>query len=116
MRAVDVPVREDLTLFLASELRLQPSRLVRSARLLHDLGVDGDDGCELIRTFGKRFEVDISAFDPSLHFGHEAGPNPLIWLWWTITRTWPRLTPITVGDLEASIARRRWTVEGRNAV
>ena len=113
---MDARVSEDLVQFLQSELRVAPSRIARTARLFHDLGVDGGDGCELIQAFGKRFEVDISTFDPALHFGPEAGPNPLMWLWWTITRTWPKVVPITVGDLEASIASRRWTVERRNAV
>ena len=113
---MDAQIREDLVQFLQSELRLEPSQIAPTARLFHDLGVDGDDGCELIRAFGKRFEVDISTFDPTLHFGPESGPNPLMWLWWTITRTWPKVIPITVGDLEASIANRQWTLGTHNAV
>ena len=52
--------------------------------------------------FGARFGVDKSAFEPSLHFGPEAGGNPFVWLRWDLTRAWPWMAPITVADLAAA--------------
>lgn len=113
---MDATVREDLIQFVAAELGVSPSRLARNTRLFHDLGVDGADGPEFMRAFAQRFGVDLSGFDPSLHFGPEAGPNPFLWAWWSITGTGPRVVPIELGDLQASVEMHRWITPQHAAV
>jgi acyl carrier protein len=101
-------VTEDLADFLVEQLRVRRDRLSTTTRLAEDLGVDGEDGVQLIAAFGKRFDVDLGDFHESSYFGPEAAANPFVWAWWLITRTWPKTQPITVADLEASAVAGRW--------
>ena len=97
----------ELLEFVAHELRVQPSRL-RATTSLRELGVDGDDGIELLAAFATRFSVNLSGFDASLHFGPEAGFSPIAWLWLSINGTRSRLRPIHLADLQRSIDLGRW--------
>jgi acyl carrier protein len=63
--------------FVSEELGVPAARIKPETRLLHDLGVDGDDAGDLLHHFSARFHVDLSAFRFSWHFGPEAGRNPL---------------------------------------
>lgn len=94
--------------FTAQELRVNVERLRDQTQLGRDLRVDGADGWEFIEAFGAQFRVDISTFEPMRHFGPEAGPSPLHWLWWAVTRSWPRLVPITLADLIVAAKTGRW--------
>jgi len=105
-------ISDELLSFLASELRVDRSRLKGTTRLQQDLGVDGEDGEGLLLAFSKSFAVDLSGLDLSRHFGPEAGPNPIVWLWWLLTFSWPKLEPIRIGDLQASVEAGRWMIPG----
>lgn len=105
---VSIELSQLLVAFVCEQLNVSPLPLTATTRLLQDLGVDGDDGVELIHEFSLRFGVDLAGFDPSIHFGPEAGGNPLIWIWWIVSRRWPKCVPITLADLELSLRRRRW--------
>ena len=39
-----------------------------STRITDDIGIDGDDGIELIQAIANEFDVDFTAFDPSSYF------------------------------------------------
>jgi len=105
---VSIELSQPLVMFLCEELNVPSSRLSAATLALQDLGVDGDDGVELIQRYGLRFGVDLSGFQPSRHFGPEAGGNPLAWLWWAVSRRWPKSVPITLADLEISLRHQRW--------
>ena len=109
-------IAPELVAFLSHELGVPPARLRPEARLLQDLGVDGADGWELLREFGHRFGVDVSAFEHGRHFGPETGPSLLTWTHWSLTGSWPRVVPITVGDLEAARRSGHWTTPDRAAI
>ena len=68
-----------------------------------------------MEAFASRYGVDMSAFDASLHFGPEAGGNPFVWLWWSVTRSWPRMVPVTIADLAAAAHSSRWVTPDRPA-
>lgn len=102
------PLSDRLLDFVATELRVERSRLVPSTRLQHDLGVDGDDGYELLVAFSKAFSVELKNIDFGRYFGPEAGPNPIVWLWWLITSSRPMAVPITLQDLQSSMNAGRW--------
>lgn len=106
-------VSDDLLTFLASELGVDRSRLNEATRLREDLGVDGEDGEDLLAAFAKSFSIDLTGLDLSRHFGPEAGPSPIVWIWWVVTFSWPKLEPIRVGDLQASVNAGRWLAPGR---
>ena len=109
-------LQEPLIEFVSTELGVNPARLSPNTRLNHDLGVDGDDGLEFMAAFSQRFGVDISAFEASKYFGPEAGGNIFVWLWWFVTRGWPKFVPITLNDLQASILAGHWIAGGHHAV
>ncbi|WZO98796.1 DUF1493 family protein [Isosphaeraceae bacterium EP7] len=102
--------------FVASATMTDPERLTPETTLFGDLGTDGADGWELIEAFGKEFEVDLSRFDASKHFGPEASGNPLAMLHWFIEEFLLRrdphevwgLSPITIGDLIEAAERKEW--------
>jgi hypothetical protein len=88
------------------------------ATLFGDLGIDGADGWELIEAFGKEFEVDLSGFDPTKHFGPECGGNPVSLFIWFIEEVLRRRDPhevwglksITVRDLVEAAEQQRWLI------
>ena len=99
---------ESVRQFVADKAGCDVGRLSADSSLFHDLGVDGADGWEFMEAFGARFGVDMAALDLSLHFGPEAGGNPFVWLWWDLTRSWPRMVPITIADLTEAARSTRW--------
>ena len=46
--------------FVAEETGCNPSRLSLDSRLLHDLGMDGDDANEFFQKFEKTYKVDLA--------------------------------------------------------
>lgn len=74
--------RNDLTdevlLWLKDHLGLRASAvLTPETRINMDLGVDGDDGAELLRAFAERFAVGIDKFSGARYFGPEASGSPM---------------------------------------
>ena len=86
--------------FVSDELGVPAARIKPETRLLHDLGVDGNDAGDLLQHFSARFHVDLSAFHFSSHFGPEAGWNPLHCFYcFLFARGRQRDIPITIQDL-----------------
>jgi len=94
--------------FTAQEFHVKGEILRGQTQLGRDLNVDGADGWEFIEAFSTQFNVDISTFEWWRHFGPEAGPSPLHWIWWTVTRSWPRFVPIMLDDLITAAQTGRW--------
>jgi hypothetical protein len=117
-----MPALDNIVMDFVSEfVGVKRSRLTLTSTLLGDLGVDGADGWELIESFGKKFQVDLSGFRADRHFGPEGLPiyALFVWLWRFVS--WPfcrsqtpedraRLKPIQIGDLIAAARDRRWTL------
>ena len=47
------------------------AEITLETRLVEDLGIDGDDGDELLQAFADEFGVDMSSMDPLNYFGDE---------------------------------------------
>jgi acyl carrier protein len=102
--------------FVAMERATAVGTITLDTTLLGDLGVDGADGWELIEAFGKEFEVDLSEFDASKHFGPEAGAFPPLFFIQLfrefILKQDPHsiagVSPITVQDLVDAAEKKRW--------
>jgi hypothetical protein len=108
------PLQEDLKQFLVERLGTRVERLALDSRLQHDLGVDGADGWELIDAFSRGFDVDLAGFQADLHFGPEAGCNPLAYMLLFLLQPQNlRFVPITVKDLVEAARSRRWQTPSR---
>ena len=103
----------ELIEFLCREVQVGHAEIKADTQLQHDLGVDGDDGLDLIEAFARKFGVDFAGFDCTQHFGPEGMPIFSLWLW---GRSRPRFIPITVADLEASIRAGKWVGAKREEV
>jgi hypothetical protein len=53
---------------------ISPAKLKPSARLWHDLGVDGDDASDLLERLHERFGTDFSQLDWAAFFNSEGMP------------------------------------------
>jgi acyl carrier protein len=87
MNAIDENLDINVIKWLRAELSIpQRKKIDGKTKINLDLGVDGDDGLDLVIEFGKKFDVDVSNFPFSDYFGPEAGINPFTILV-TILRT-----------------------------
>lgn len=89
--------------------------------LFGDIGVDGDDGVELLMAFMERFKVDMASCQVRRHFGPE-GFVPWVFLYWALI-AWrsvtekgstpesrARLVPIAIQDLIDSAKTGKWVI------
>lgn len=104
--------------WLRQYLRLNEStRLTPQTMVNFELGVDGDDGVDLLSEFGRRFDVDVESFPYARYFGPEAGASPLAlistaWRWVTARRS-QSLDPLRVCDLIAMVERTQRSATGQ---
>lgn len=71
-------LQADIIAWLRSELRVPENRALSPQTSVNvDLGVDGDDGVELVAAFCARYKVAPSAIQLNRYFGPEAGANPI---------------------------------------
>lgn len=63
--------------FVAVALSAPLATVTLHKSLFHDLGVDGDDACELLEGFAARFNVNLDGFDMRQHFGPEGFISPV---------------------------------------
>ncbi|HWU55046.1 MAG TPA: DUF1493 family protein [Rhizomicrobium sp.] len=63
--------RDYILRLLAQKTGRRPDSIADNARLLHDLGLDGDDAAAAITDISKALKVDISAFNYSKYFRPE---------------------------------------------
>lgn len=105
---------EEIRQFVAEFSGSSPSQIEARTTLLGDLGINGDDGDELLAAFGERFNVDMSAFEPDKHFGSEGfWPwAPMHWLLLRLRKGTPeqktRLMAISVADLVRAAEKGVW--------
>ncbi len=95
--------------FVAKYNGIAEEKLKADTRLFHDLGIDGDDGDELIEAFCEAFEIqDKSNMNLAEYFGPE-GCNPFGFLYDLLfAREKFRKIPITLQDLAKSAQAKRW--------
>jgi hypothetical protein len=95
--------------FIAAELKVAAEELKDADRLQHELGLDGDDASAFMARFAERFDIDMSNFDSADYFGRErAGCIPMWIVWIVIPPLRPKVTPITLADLQKSVKAKKW--------
>lgn len=102
----------DVMAWLRDHLRLPKSTILTpETRINLDLGVDGDDGAELLIAFADRFGVDMAAFHHVRYFGPEAGASPMSFFRRILEVTGIRdaqvLDPLFIRDLVELVNRER---------
>jgi Protein of unknown function (DUF1493) len=113
---MNVDLVQRIIAFISNETRSNRKRIGMDTTLFGDLGVDGEDGRELIEAFGKEFSVDISSFRPSEHFGPEGGGCLFAAVpYFLLTHVFRAdhhslagLIPIRVSDLVTAAKTQRW--------
>lgn len=94
-------------------------KLTLETRLFADLGIDGDDGHDVMDSFAKRFSVDMTGADSFCYFDDEPPKmmySELTWLLGLLSekfrdyvdRCLSARKEVTVGDLYVSARLRRW--------
>jgi acyl carrier protein len=113
---MDHVYRYQVVRWLSSHLAISREKVGLELSLFHDLGVTGDDACELMAAFSKHFGVDLTEFHFEHHFTNE-GYDPTQALHSLISdrRNQPRI-PLTVADLIEAAKKRAWLPIDRPAV
>lgn len=111
----DLKLYERIIQFVCNQVNCNTDELQPGTSFYHDLGVDGIDGEDLISSFQREFDVDMSCFQYDLHFGPEFGFVPIVWLYWRIfmpdklnEKGARKMVPITVIDLYQAARTRVW--------
>ncbi len=115
-----VSIEEEVVAFVADFTRHPIERIKPQTTLFGELGIDGDDGDEILTAFMKRFAVDMTSYR-GVHFGPE-GFIPWAPLYWLVLlmrsrvekpstpESRARLVPITIQDLIDSAKAKRWSI------
>jgi acyl carrier protein len=71
-------VEQDVVKLVAEQRGLAPQKVALNSRLLHDLGMDGDDAVEFFEEFEKRYGADLAPLYRHWHrhFGPEGCGSP----------------------------------------
>lgn len=62
---------EEIITLISRATGIHSNDIRLDSRLLHDLGVSGDDAAELLETFSRHFSVDMSGFSFPVYFTGE---------------------------------------------
>ena len=67
---------DDLCDFISEHQGILKNKVTPNSRIVEDLGIDGEDGYELIDDLIIQYNLDLSEIDFSIYFGSEV-INPL---------------------------------------
>ena len=98
-------IRADIGGLVAKHSGICAERISSKSRLLHDLGIKGDDAEYLLLEFSKKFDVDMSNFDFRKFFVGEPHLFNFLKFWFSNKE---RLAPLTVDDLYRSAAAKKF--------
>ncbi len=113
-------IEDEVIKLIADYSKFPAERISPQTTLFGDIGIDGDDGDELLTRFMEEFQVDMSLIRP-VHFGGEGliPWAPLLWFRQALIAHRERagtpesragLVPIRVQDLIDSARARRWVL------
>lgn len=89
---------------VARKAGVAPKQVTMNTRLLHDLGIDGDDAVETILEISKQCSVDVSEFKTSNYFRSEPSLLSLLRFLGSNKRV-EDMPPLTVKDLVNAVRR-----------
>ncbi len=92
--------------FIADEAGINENEMEGGTMLEKDLGIYGDDACELIVKFGKHFHVDVSRFLAADYFRGEGFRLPPYWRK-LLKIKYPNKKELTINHLVKAVAGGR---------
>jgi acyl carrier protein len=114
---------QEVIAFVLERTGIQPRKIKPECTLFGYLGVDGADGWEFVEAFGKRFDVDLSAFRADRHFGPEGSSILAPFVFFGRLISWPftkrrklapeeasNLVAIRVSDLIEFANKGKWSI------
>lgn len=96
----------DIAGFVCDQTSVRADRLTPQTRLVHDLGIDGDDLVDLMDAFFAGFNVDPAGFEARRHAGPEG--LDLLGVLNPFGRKDDGPVPITLAMLLAAAQTGRW--------
>ncbi|WP_444916856.1 DUF1493 family protein [Microbulbifer sp. JMSA003] len=106
-------MESEIIIFISEFTAVKAEKITPDTLINIDLGVDGDDGKELLEEYSKKFNVDLSTIS-EVYFGPEGIPISLIILWpyYLLRRLLGYktndLTPLPVSQLIKSAEAGKW--------
>ena len=112
---MNVELLNEVIAFVGEYWHEPKGRLFAETSINNDLGMDGDDGLELMEAFSRRFVVDLGTFPYDNYFGDEASATPISIIVFTVRRLMagksPKLSPLTLRQLTLAVENGSWVVE-----
>jgi len=100
-------MNEELQEFISQFCGIKKARIKPDVRLVKDLGIDGDDGIELILAYAKKFRVDVSNFMATDYFNPEGDTVLPFLARFLLNRPQPIIKVLTINHLEKGISAGR---------
>lgn len=96
-------------IFISQYLKMPEDTLSENTRLFHDLWIEGDEAVDLLNSFSRAFQVDMSAFIFKKYFNVEKGFRRIFFIFYFLFFKDKLLnTPLTLGDLARAAKEKRW--------
>ncbi|QHV98241.1 DUF1493 family protein [Spirosoma endbachense] len=101
-------IERELLAFINQELGTKFTSLENDAEVEKRLRIGGDDTLDFILAFSKRFDIDISEFEPANYFAGEGLMLDFIGLFKRLKgEKIPKLIPLTFGDLKKAMLTKK---------
>lgn len=105
-------IADEVRMLICRKTGLEPEAVRPESRLLHDLGVTGDDAAELIDEFAQTFSVDMSSFQFQCYFTGEPSFSHALWMLGIKDKPiWSGKLPLTVARLIDAASAGHWNEE-----
>ena len=110
-------IREEVINFVADYTGNNPLQITPDTLINEELGVDGDDGSELLLGFSEKFKVDLASINET-YFGSE-GFSLSVFVWPVLLllnalgwkqKSFKEKAPLPVGILIESAKVKKWVV------
>ena len=114
---MEAPSLDEFAEFIRDWARIpRETRISAETRFEDDLGITGDDGCELLQATEKRFKVSLSSEEHGFRETFNLGPNEFLFhsegfgpslpdLLTLFGRPEPVVVAFTVGELDDAVRR-----------
>lgn len=106
-------MESEIIKFISDYTVVKAEKITADTLINIDLGVDGDEGAELLEEYSKKFNVDPSPIS-KVYFGLEGVPIYLVALWpyylvrWLLGYRTNDLAPLSVLQLIKSAVAGKW--------